>query len=461
MRRGLTFPELCVGLLFVAIAALACLSPAQPDTFWALRAGEDVWRTGRVALVETYSHTAAGRPWPDHEWLWQALAYGLYRMGGLPLLTLGVAALVTSAYAVAYRLMAGSAVMRVLIVICGLTLATNAWSLRPQVASLLMLALLLALLVRGRVWLIPPLFVLWANLHGGPVVVMGTALMVAATATALVWERRRFLPLAAATGLGVAATFVTPLGPGLWRFMVRWALTTRHTGVSEWDPVTPLTAPGIVFWLLALAFVALTARRWRHARAWEDRLPVVAALVLLPLAARSVRNVGPFLLVAMVACSRLAAAVPSARQRPPRVAERSRFNLAFLAVAAAAGAAAIVACWRAPAALLGWRPISPAAAAAIAACPAPIYNGYNQGGVLIWFVRQQPVFVDGRHDPYPPELLVEDREVEQGGDHRALFARTGVRCAALSARAILAGHLRAAGWRPRFADEQWVVLEPP
>ncbi len=95
MRRGLSFPGLLVALLFGVVAVVACLMPAQSDTFWHLRAGQEIWQTLRVPLDEHYSFTAAGRPWPNHEWLWQAVSYDLYRAGGMPLLTIGSAAIGT------------------------------------------------------------------------------------------------------------------------------------------------------------------------------------------------------------------------------------------------------------------------------------------------------------------------------------------------------------------------------
>src|SRR5215813_13902112 len=101
---GVSFNRMMVGLLFTAIVLTACLMPAQSDTYWHLRAGQDIWRTHHVPLVETWSHTAAGRFWPNHEWLWQALSYGLYRVGGMPLLVAGGAAAVTGAFAIVYRL---------------------------------------------------------------------------------------------------------------------------------------------------------------------------------------------------------------------------------------------------------------------------------------------------------------------------------------------------------------------
>ena len=64
------------------------------------------------------------------------------------------------------------------------------WVLRPQVLSLFLLAVLLLLLVRERYRIIPVLFVLWANAHGG-VVLGGLVLGVAWAAAVLRWWRVR------------------------------------------------------------------------------------------------------------------------------------------------------------------------------------------------------------------------------------------------------------------------------
>jgi len=42
VTRGLSFPALMVALLFGATAATACLMPAQADTYWHLRAGQEL-----------------------------------------------------------------------------------------------------------------------------------------------------------------------------------------------------------------------------------------------------------------------------------------------------------------------------------------------------------------------------------------------------------------------------------
>src|SRR6185503_10309788 len=77
LGRGISFGALGVGMLFVAFAAVALVMPAQNDTFWHLRAGQDIWRTFAIPRADSYSHTFPGAAWPDHEWLSQALLYAV------------------------------------------------------------------------------------------------------------------------------------------------------------------------------------------------------------------------------------------------------------------------------------------------------------------------------------------------------------------------------------------------
>src|SRR5438067_11977264 len=98
-----TFDRLLTTLLFLAISVAACLMPAQNDTWWQLRAGRDIWRAHAVLLRDTFSHTAYGAFWPNHEWLSQTIFYGLFAVGGLPLLTLSTAAAVVAAWALVWR----------------------------------------------------------------------------------------------------------------------------------------------------------------------------------------------------------------------------------------------------------------------------------------------------------------------------------------------------------------------
>jgi hypothetical protein len=191
--------------------------------------------------------------------------------------------------------------------------------------------------------------------------------------------------------------------------------------------------------------------------------------VLLPLAARAVRNISPFFLLWAPAMSRLLgpeAALPrlpsflQRAARPPAAdAEHPRLNLAIAMGLGLGAVAAVALCWAQPIERLGWRPLPPAAVTAIRACPGPLYNRYNEGGYLIWFVPEVPVFIDSRQDPYPAELLTAHIEAERTGDVDALFARYHIACAALPPTSKVAQRLRAdAAWTTKHADDAWVVL---
>jgi hypothetical protein len=470
-RRGLSFDEMIVGLLFVVVALRAFLMAAHSDTYWQLRAGQDIWATGHVPRVDSYSYTAAGAPWPDHEWLWQALVYVLHRAGGMPLLTTGGALIVLGAVALAYRLMTGTVATRFVLLLLAIPLASVVWALRPQILTLLGLVVLARLLARERFVALPVLFLVWANAHGG--VALGGVLLVVAFLTAVARARlcgeaadgRRALWLGVMLPLCALAIAATPLGFGIFRFVAASEARLREAHINEWRPALPGLSIAGAFWILALGFIALLARRLRSLRAgpWSDWVIVACAVALLPLAFRSLRHIGPFLMLAPVAASRLLGAGFRLRRGPaPASPDHPRLNATFVGVLAAGAVATVALAWRAPLEVLNWRPLPPAVLAAVRACPGPLYNHYNEGGYLIWFLPERKVFVDNRQDPYPLALLLEHVRVESGQlPHGLLFERFGVRCSFLGADSPTVAALSREGWRSLYRDDKWAVQEAP
>jgi hypothetical protein len=469
------FEQMMFGLLLVVFGFRALLSPAQNDTYWTLRAGADIWRTHHVSLVDSYSSSVAGAPWPNHEWLWQVFVYGAYRAGGMPLVTVAVTVLVLLAIGLISRLMVGPPVTRFVLLAIGVSLVSFIWLLRPQIVTLLALPLLATLLARDLFWPIPVLFLVWANAHGG--VALGGLVLIAATlAAALRWrwvgrpdDRRRATALAIVLPLSGLATCATPLRVHLIGFV--WGSMTRlHAAhVVEWGPTLPNGAIGVLYWLAALAFLALLFRR-RSALAagsWADWMLVAAALALLGPGFRSIRNYAPFATLATPAASRLLGdrfrfAVPWRRAPLAASPDHPRLNVALVALFALPALAVVVAAYAGPHRWLFWRPLADGAIAAVRACPGNVFNHYNDGGPLIWFVPEKPVLVDSRQDPYPMPLLQEVAEVEHADrPYQPSFARWGIGCAFLRPPSRLAARLRTDGWRTRFADESWTVLFPP
>ena len=247
----LTFERLSTALLLLVVALIACLMPAQTDTWWQLRAGEVMWSSHRVMLRDEFTHTVAGGYWPNHEWLSQILFYAAYKIGGLPMLTAFCAALVTVCWAVIARLTPASRGVRLLLLGAGAVMTSPAWSLRPQVFSLALVAITLWIIVdRRRLWTLAPVFVAWANLHGG--VSLGVVLLAAAVLSTLIVRPAQFRRMAIVALAGLLCTAATPLGFSLWAEVPLSLARLHDYGVMEWQ------RPGMAlidlpFWIAAAA----------------------------------------------------------------------------------------------------------------------------------------------------------------------------------------------------------------
>src|SRR5213594_2423545 len=55
---------------------------ADLDFWWHLQTGKILWQTKTFQRSEIYSLTAAGRPYVDHEWLFQLIQFALYHNAG-------------------------------------------------------------------------------------------------------------------------------------------------------------------------------------------------------------------------------------------------------------------------------------------------------------------------------------------------------------------------------------------
>jgi hypothetical protein len=117
-----------VGLVFVAMATLALLSPAQPDTWTHLRAGREMWTTGELITIERFSFTSAGVPWHNHEWLSQVLFYSVYSIGGPQLLTLLTAGCAFIAALTTWRTMRGEFESRLILLALLVVLLPSGWA---------------------------------------------------------------------------------------------------------------------------------------------------------------------------------------------------------------------------------------------------------------------------------------------------------------------------------------------
>lgn len=449
--RGLTFDQLALGALFVMLFARAAQAPAQNDTWWHLRSGQDIWR-GVLPTVERWSYTARGHSWPDHEWLSEALFYALHRIGGMPALALLVAIVTTTTFALVWRLMVGPVLRRGALVFLTLPVTLIMASLRPQVFSLLLLVVTVTLLAHARFAWLPLVFLFWANLHGA--VVVGGVVVAATLFTAWVWERGHARPLAIAAACSAVATLMTPLGTGIIGLVFGMS---NEADIAEWEPAWRSMPAGLVFGaVVVLTGVAVVALARRRAFTWSDRVLVASAVAVLPLAVRYSRVMPMFVVVALPVLARGWAAWKPAR---PRRDDHTVLHGATLGLVVLVAATWVVSAWADPGPSLDWEPLGVSAVAAVRACNGPLYNRFDDGAYLLWFAPGVPIYIDSRVDPYPDELLRAHIRDEASGDYRATFARYGITCAVLPSESPTAHALQGDGWRVSYADDRWRVLE--
>ena len=154
---------------------------ADPDLWGHLRFGLDWLATRSLSYADPYSFTQ-DRPWINHEWVSEALMALAYTTAGVA----GLLVLKILLVALGLVILAGAmAPLPVLVRSACLLLAT--WSavapmtltIRPQLWSWLFTIILARLLLSPPtprlLVVLPLLFALWANTHGG--VVFGVALL--------------------------------------------------------------------------------------------------------------------------------------------------------------------------------------------------------------------------------------------------------------------------------------------
>jgi hypothetical protein len=453
---GLHIRDIAVFGAFLAIFAMALKPVVDNDVFWHLPTGRYMWATGHIPHADPFSWTKPGHAWIAHEWLTELWLYPLYSHGGYAALMLVFAAIITAAFAVSYataRLLGASRPLGVGVTVLAAVASSHTWGVRPQMISMLLMALTAWLLSRaglpalptaqdnghaaaaGRrraLWALPALMVLWVNLHGGFIfglALIGMFTLGESAEACWAWRARR----ADARGrqwarswrllaLCVAACLLNPNGlKGLtypFSYLGNNA-STRY--IAEWVSPDFHQLQYQFFEALLLAMIVGVAFSPRRPRVTE----VLLMLAFTYLGLDSVRNINLFaVIVAPLVAVYLSSAwrawrtrgmadAPYGRTTRPRVTSaRAVLNLALAAVIAGAvlveSAPALSDAHniqmqerRFPVRTVNYlRAHHPAG---------PLLNSYDWGGYLIWTLypvcRTRCVYVDGRPDMYGDRFM--------------------------------------------------------
>jgi hypothetical protein len=421
----LALPTVGLLLLTALIVVQAAHGFTDPDYWWHVKTGEVIVSQRSIPHLDVFSATAAGRPWVTHEWLAEVLIYGLVRAGGygtaLAVFTLSPLLSVLLLARLLDRERVGPRAALPILALSTVIIAIYT-TVRPQVLSWLMFSLLLYALYgyrAGRIrrlWALPLLFLVWANLHLSFLVGLAIfGVFVAATAGAQVVARQRIRIshlLLVLVG-SVAAACVNPNGVRLLVYPLSYLplQKTLLPALEEWkspDFHSLLFAP----FLAAIGLLLITGINPKKLDLWSLGL----GLLVVALALQSARYVAVFG-VAFVPIAGLAM-----RERWPwaiaQTAESPTPARAALHWALLAAAIGVFALTFRPAA---WSQFQGEPRTAGQGVPvdavnliqkqfpnAHVFNQYEWGGYLIYRLwPQQRPFIDGRGEMFPPAFLAE------------------------------------------------------
>ena len=412
--------------IFGLLLVLAVRQVGSPDLGFHLRTGEYILEGHGFPRTDPFTETMRTHRYTDTSWGYDVFVAAIHRLGGAPGLVLAHALLVMFTLFMLYRttrLLAGDPTTLVLVFLAAVVAMETRFEVRPEILSYALLAVLLHLLHRYaaglpvRLWMLPALMLVWANVHS--LYVLGWAAM-AAFVVGLWLSRKSFdTNLARWCLLGVLVAVLNPYG---WRAVAfPFTLLTRFGQQNPFaqtigEFVSPFAfrtfaqfpfSPELSIWtyrvlaLLSVVSLLVLVRRGR----WCS---VLMGLVVLALSARMLRNV-PLFVVGML---------PALVWTLPLEARLGSLGLSRNArTAIARGCAALTILFAVGLGLrvvhnayyidarrperfgLGWSamrlPVETADYIRQAHLSGSMLNHLNLGGYLMW-AQPQPVFIDGR-----------------------------------------------------------------
>jgi hypothetical protein len=231
----------------VGAAVLSLVLTVQPfrdsDVWWHLAMGRYILAHG-IPQAEQFSFLHAANPWVGQQWLYEIGLARAVALGGPGLVSLLMGLVGSSALLIATLSIPPDRRPPGPWLAAGMLLSTlvaaQVLGVRGQVISLFFAAVLLQVLMRWRrgsmrvLLLLPPIFVVWANLHAG--FVIGLAIGVVALLAVQGVDRRARRLLGATIAASALATLINPAGPALWAYVGSTFANPTITGaITEWQ----------------------------------------------------------------------------------------------------------------------------------------------------------------------------------------------------------------------------------
>lgn len=420
------------------IPALYILHPVifDPDVWWHLRTGKWVVEQGMLPTTDPFSIYGEGHPWIAYSWLFEVGLYGLVRAFGegavLVYTLLGVWVIILLLHRMISRRCSYFALTCGLLAVSTLAMS-RLFTPRPWLLSIIFFTITLEVVLllregkRSRwFWLLPIVYMTWANMHVQ--FIYGLGLLCLACAAPLIDRCTKSLhdvspplasgagqwkPVVALTVLCTMATLLTPHHVHLYTTVVQ---LSAQTGM--WEYALEMQAPAFrtaADWAMLVLFALALARLgWR--RSWSS-FEIVLLAVAGASAFRGARDTWFLVLAAIVV---VVSKEPGETKSYPTTVPRS--GIAAVIALVIVGVVCIT----------EYRDLSPqkirentaeiypieaASFVEQQAYEGPLYNDFDWGGYLIWRLPQLKVSMDGRANVHGDERIKRAIATWAGGPH--------------------------------------------
>jgi hypothetical protein len=418
-----------------AIPVIVATCPVHDNDIWMnLRAGRWIVDHGAVPATDPFSSYGRGRPWMAYSWLFEVLVHGLEERLGLAGIVLYRVvlsfAIMTSLHRLVAkrepRFVASAGLVGLAFFSLVPLLNERTWLFTILFSTLTLDAILDLREGKGTwaVWLLPPVYALWANVHiqfiyGLFILAVGCVAplidgslgRVQATGHASVAGTRDWWRLVALAGACLASTLLNPFHARLYAVVVEYASKSE-----TYNLVVELLASGFRMpWEWAMPVLVGAAAFALGRRREPSAFDVVLLLAASYLALRARRDVWFAVLAALAV---LTTARPTAGTPADGFAmTRSRASV----IAGAVIIMLVAVAWcrdlsqeHLEEEVAARYPERAAAHVERRGYRGPLFNEYGWGSYLIWRLHGLPVSIDGRADLHGPGRIKRNVETLSG-----------------------------------------------
>lgn len=319
-------------ILLCVLVSMLCISTiADDDVFWHLATGRWIWENKSIPSTDILSYPTEGIQWIPTEWGWDVLTYGLVAASG----TLGSLQMLTAVIWIIMSLLLVNLMRRLDVPTPGITflmlaaflISLDRMTPRPHLVTILGLVLVMYLYMTARyfptsnfrrLYFLPVIFVVWANMHPG--VLAGIFLLTVLLLTEVVrmiiarrsggsdhpiplpLGRNQFRHFVVIFLLCFVALMANPHGAAVFQYVVTHTNLKVVSTIVEWQSPFASNLDSRIFWLYRAALILCAMNIVFSFRA-RDPLPALLYIAFGLYSLRAVRFQTDFAMINVVGTS--------------------------------------------------------------------------------------------------------------------------------------------------------------